>query len=89
MAGIELVKNRATKEPYPLEVRIGHRVAAAARARGLIIRPIGNVLVLMPPLSTSLAELQKMVAIMRESLNTLTISSTPHDRGAAGPAQTQ
>lgn len=88
-AGIELVKNRATKEPYPLEVRIGHRVAAAARARGLIIRPIGNVLVLMPPLSTSLAELQKMVAIMRESLNTLAISSTPHDRGAAGPAQTQ
>ncbi|HEX5647694.1 MAG TPA: adenosylmethionine--8-amino-7-oxononanoate transaminase [Nitrospira sp.] len=68
MAGIELVKNRTSKEPYPLEARIGHRVAAAARTRGLIIRPIGNVLVLMPPLSTSLAELRKMVETLQCSI---------------------
>jgi adenosylmethionine-8-amino-7-oxononanoate aminotransferase len=68
MAGIELVKNRTSKEPYPLEARIGHRVAAAARTRGLIIRPIGNVLVLMPPLSTSLAELRKMVETLKYSI---------------------
>jgi adenosylmethionine-8-amino-7-oxononanoate aminotransferase len=72
MAGIELVKSRTTKEAYPLEARIGHRVAAAARLKGLIIRPIGNVLVLMPPLSASLAELRRMVAVLRRSIETTT-----------------
>ena len=72
MAGIELVKNRTSKEPYPLEDRIGHRVAAAARTRGLIIRPIGNVLVLMPPLSISSAGLRKMVETLKLSIKTAT-----------------
>ena len=68
MAGIELVKDRGSKEPYSPEARIGHRIAAAARTRGLIIRPIGNVLVLMPPLSTSLAELRNMVKALKGSI---------------------
>jgi adenosylmethionine-8-amino-7-oxononanoate aminotransferase len=68
MVGIELVKHRATREPYPLETRIGNRVAMAARTRGLIIRPIGNVLMLMPPLSSTQAELRKMVEILRISI---------------------
>jgi adenosylmethionine-8-amino-7-oxononanoate aminotransferase len=72
MAGIELVKSRTSKEPYPLEARIGHRVATAARTRGLIIRPIGNVLVLIPPLSTSLVELRKMVRALQRSIETTT-----------------
>jgi adenosylmethionine-8-amino-7-oxononanoate aminotransferase len=74
MAGIELVKSRLSKEPYALEARIGHRVATAARARGLIIRPIGNVLVLMPPLSTSLAELRTMVGALQRSIEAATKS---------------
>ncbi|MBH0190383.1 MAG: adenosylmethionine--8-amino-7-oxononanoate transaminase [Nitrospira sp.] len=72
MAGIELVKNRTSKEQYPLEARIGHRVATAARTRGLIIRPIGNVLVLILPLSTSVVELRKMVGVLRLSIETAT-----------------
>ncbi len=68
MAGIELVKTRTTREAYPLEARIGHRVATAARTRGLIIRPIGNVLVLIPPLSTSLVELRNMVETLQLSI---------------------
>ena len=72
MAGIELVKSRESKEPYPLESRIGHRVAATARTKGLIIRPIGNVLVLMPPLSISLMELRRMVAALKFSIATAT-----------------
>ena len=72
MAGIELVKSRLSKEPYPLEARIGHRVAAAARTRGLIIRPIGNVLVLIPPLSTSLAELRKMAGVLKLCIEAVT-----------------
>ncbi|ALA59709.1 adenosylmethionine--8-amino-7-oxononanoate transaminase [Nitrospira moscoviensis] len=71
MAGIELVQDKMTKEPYPPPARIGHRVATAARARGLLIRPLGNVVVLVPPLSVSREELTRMVEIVRESIDTL------------------
>jgi adenosylmethionine-8-amino-7-oxononanoate aminotransferase len=68
MVGIELVRDKTTKEPYPLSAKAGHRVAAAARAKGLIIRPIGNVVVLLPPLSTSIRQLEKMVRILHDSI---------------------
>jgi adenosylmethionine-8-amino-7-oxononanoate aminotransferase len=51
MVGIELVANRRTKEPYPPEARIGHRVCLAVRRHGVLLRPLGAVVVLMPPLS--------------------------------------
>ena len=70
MVGIELVKDRTTKEVFPLEARIGHRVAAEARLRGLLIRPLGHIIVLMPPLSLSLRELKRMVDILRDSIET-------------------
>jgi adenosylmethionine-8-amino-7-oxononanoate aminotransferase len=73
MAAIELVEDRATKTAYPLEARIGHRVAMDARRRGLLLRPIGNVIVLMPPLSTSLPELRRMVEILQASIETATL----------------
>jgi adenosylmethionine-8-amino-7-oxononanoate aminotransferase len=73
MAGIELVKDKKTKEPYSLSVKAGHRAASLARTKGLILRPIGNVLVLLPPLSTSMGELKKMVEILKESMETLQI----------------
>ncbi|HEX6726052.1 MAG TPA: aminotransferase class III-fold pyridoxal phosphate-dependent enzyme, partial [Nitrospira sp.] len=73
MVGIELVKDKQTKEPYPLRAKAGHRVASVARTKGLILRPIGNILVLMPPLATSTQELKKMVDIIKESIETLHI----------------
>jgi adenosylmethionine-8-amino-7-oxononanoate aminotransferase len=73
MTAIELVEDRATKTAYPLEARIGHRVAMDARRRGLLLRPIGNVIVLMPPLSTSLPELRRMVEILQASIETATL----------------
>ncbi|MGE0645041.1 MAG: adenosylmethionine--8-amino-7-oxononanoate transaminase [Nitrospira sp.] len=75
MAGIELVREQRTKEPYPLSARTGHRVAAIARAKGLILRPIGNVLVLIPPLSTTAEELKKMMEIIAISIETLSMDS--------------
>ncbi len=57
MAGIELVRDRETKEPYPWEEKIGVRTTTEARKYGLILRPLGAVIVLMPPLTTSLKEL--------------------------------
>jgi adenosylmethionine---8-amino-7-oxononanoate aminotransferase len=68
MVGIELAKHRTTREPYPLEDRIGHRVAMEARRRGLLLRPIGNVVVLMPPLTASMNELRLTIEITRTSI---------------------
>jgi adenosylmethionine-8-amino-7-oxononanoate aminotransferase len=47
-----------------------------ARRNGLLLRPIGNVMVLMPPLSTSLPELRRMVEILQASIETVT--HAPH-----------
>ena len=72
IAALELVKDKNTKNAFPLEARIGHKVAMEARHRGLLLRPIGNVIILMPPLSTSLPELRRMVDILRASIESLT-----------------
>ncbi len=68
MVGIELVQDRQTRSPYPLELRIGHRVAQACRAAGLLLRPLGNILVLVPSLSVRPRELTKMVAILHRAI---------------------
>lgn len=75
MVGIELVKNRATKEPYPLTERTGHWVAMEARRRGLLLRPLGNVVVLMPPLAVTVTELSRMTALVGAAIQTVTESS--------------
>jgi adenosylmethionine-8-amino-7-oxononanoate aminotransferase len=72
MVGIELVKSKETKEPYPIEKRMGHRVILEARERGAILRPLGNVIVLMPPLSIREAELKRLLKITYESIEAVT-----------------
>jgi adenosylmethionine-8-amino-7-oxononanoate aminotransferase len=72
MAGIELVRDRATKEPFPSNVRIGHRVAMEARKSGLIIRPLGDTIVIMPPLSIKQNELKRFTSIVYESIKKMT-----------------
>jgi len=68
MVSIELVRSKTTRETIPLQARIGHRVAMEARRRGLLLRPIGNVIVLMPPLAVTARELQRMTKILREAI---------------------
>tara|TARA_B100000315_G_C14593217_1_gene597110 strand:+ start:167 stop:859 length:693 start_codon:yes stop_codon:yes gene_type:complete len=72
MAGIELIQNKKTKQPYPLEDRIGHRIAMETRGQGLIIRPSGNILILMPPLTATHNELQVMVDIVKSAIQSVT-----------------
>ena len=52
MVGIELVADKGTREPFPLKRRTGHRVILAARELGAILRPLGDVIVLLPPLAS-------------------------------------
>jgi adenosylmethionine-8-amino-7-oxononanoate aminotransferase len=72
MMGIELVADRETKEPFPPENRTGHRVIMEARTRGVIIRPLGDVIVLMPPLSISFPEIDWLCDATYESIRTVT-----------------
>ena len=71
IAGMELVQDRTTKEPYPPTALVGMKVADEARKRGLLIRPLGNVIVLMPPLSTTLRELRQIVGIVTKAVQTV------------------
>src|SRR4051812_41404373 len=61
MVGIEL-------EDFPLEARMGHQVTLAARRRGVMIRPLGDVVVLMPPLAITADELRRLVAVTAEAI---------------------
>src|SRR3954466_13005532 len=61
MVGIEL-------DGFPVEARAGHQVTLAARRRGAIIRPLGDVVVLMPPLAITTRELRRLVAIVGDSI---------------------
>ena len=72
MVGIELVADKTTKEEYPLEAKMGIRVIKEARRRGLILRPLGNVIVLMPPLGISLDELSEVLSTTYHSIKTVT-----------------
>jgi adenosylmethionine-8-amino-7-oxononanoate aminotransferase len=72
MVGIELVADRKTKELFPVEKRTGHRVIMEARKRGVIIRPLGDVIVLMPPLSISTGEIDRLCGAVYESIRVVT-----------------
>lgn len=68
MIGVELVVDRATKEEYAYGDRMGFRVCMAMRRRGYILRPLGNVVVVMPPLSTTQEEARALVRELRECI---------------------
>jgi adenosylmethionine-8-amino-7-oxononanoate aminotransferase len=66
--GIELVSDRETKTTYPWEAQVGWRVCNRARDKGLLVRPLGSVVICMPPLASTLEELSEMLDILTESL---------------------
>lgn len=61
MVGIEIVADRKTKEPFPPEKKVGQRVVRKTREKGIILRPLGDVIVLMPPLSSTEEEISHLV----------------------------
>ncbi|MBV6715199.1 adenosylmethionine--8-amino-7-oxononanoate transaminase [Paenibacillus chitinolyticus] len=72
LVGIELVRDRKTKEPYAWEERIGVHVCARARELGLLTRPLGNVIVFIPPLASTRDELGAMTDIIAASIRDVT-----------------
>lgn len=71
MTGIELVKDKSTKKPYPWEEKIGWKVAYKARKDGVLIRPLGAVIVIMPPLSISIENLNQLLEVIKNSISTI------------------
>ena len=72
MVGIELARDTATRTAYPAADRIGASVTVAARSHDVIVRPLGDVVVLMPPLSVRLHEIDRLVAAVRDAIVTVT-----------------
>ncbi len=68
MVGVELVRDWRTREPFDLRERAGIRVCEAMACRGVLTRPIGNVIVLMPPYCMTPAQTSKMVNALRDGI---------------------
>ena len=68
MAGIELVRDKLSKEPYAWEERVGWKVAYNARDLGVLIRPLGNVVVIMPPISISNESLERLMDVVKKAI---------------------
>ncbi|WP_231489491.1 aminotransferase [Billgrantia saliphila] len=74
MMAIENVADKNTKELLPVEARVGDRVAAEAQKRGLIIRPVGHLNILSPPLIWDRDVVDRVVAILDEAYTSTTAS---------------
>lgn len=72
MVGIELVADTETRSDYAPELKIGHHVIMEARKHGIIIRPLGNIIVLMPPLGIPIEELDRLCGITFDSIRAIT-----------------
>jgi adenosylmethionine-8-amino-7-oxononanoate transaminase len=68
MAGVEIVKDKKTKKPYAWEEKMGWQVAYHARDNSVFIRPLGNVIVIMPPLSISEQNLKRLLDVIRSAI---------------------
>jgi adenosylmethionine-8-amino-7-oxononanoate aminotransferase len=69
IAGIELVKDWRTRESWEVRKQAGLRVCEAMAKRGVLTRPIGNVVVLMPPYCTTPEQVRRMVRALRDAIH--------------------
>ena len=72
MVGVELGEDKQSRRSYPVEKRIGHKVILEARRRGVIIRPLGDVVILMPPLTIGDDELKTLLDVVCASIKAVT-----------------
>jgi adenosylmethionine-8-amino-7-oxononanoate aminotransferase len=75
IAGIELVRDKASAEPYNWSERRGQRVCDYARSKGVWLRPLGNVVVIMPPLVIAADELDLICNAIEQGIEVATAAS--------------
>ncbi len=71
MAGVELVRDREKGEPFPYGERTGFKVARMCREKGVFLRPLGDVMVLMMPLVIGEAEMEHVLTTLRWAISQL------------------
>jgi adenosylmethionine-8-amino-7-oxononanoate aminotransferase len=81
IGAVELVQDRATKEPPPWEEQRGARVCRFAREEGVMVRPLGNVVVVMPPLAITLDELDRILIAVEHGIDRAYPTPSPVGRG--------
>jgi adenosylmethionine-8-amino-7-oxononanoate aminotransferase len=69
MVGIDIVADRTSRAPHPPRERVTQRIVASARRRGVILRPLGNVMVLMPPLAIPPDAIDLLVSVLTSSID--------------------
>jgi adenosylmethionine-8-amino-7-oxononanoate transaminase len=69
VAGIELVRDWRSKEPFALKERAGIRVCEAMAKRGVLTRPVGSVIVIMPPYCTTKGQVKKMICVLKDAVS--------------------
>jgi len=69
ICAIEIVRDFQTRQSFPFAERIGHRICEAARKHGLLTRPVGDVLILMPPYCVTENQIAQMVDALRLGLH--------------------
>jgi adenosylmethionine---8-amino-7-oxononanoate aminotransferase len=72
MVGIELAADKNERRSYPPEKRTGHKVIVEARKRGVLIRPLGDVIILMPPLTIADEELKTLLDVTYDCIRVVT-----------------
>lgn len=68
IGAVELFQDVTTKTPFPLTDKMGINVCAEMRRRGVLTRPIGNTIVLMPPYCVSDQQLDRVLGVLAESI---------------------
>jgi adenosylmethionine-8-amino-7-oxononanoate transaminase len=68
MGGIEIVKNKDTKESFDYEQAVGAKLCAAMRSKGAMMRPLGDVIVLMPAVAMDMETSEKLLGIVAETI---------------------
>lgn len=76
MVGIELVADRSTRRPFPAEFQLGRSVCQRTVRNGVWIRPLGDVIILMPPLIATETELDMLATVVVESIKAETAGLT-------------
>ena len=69
LAAIELVSDKATRQPFDRKQRVGQICAGHAQKRGLLVRAIGNAITMCPPLTISEAEISELLARLKAALD--------------------
>jgi adenosylmethionine---8-amino-7-oxononanoate aminotransferase len=72
LAGVELVADKATKAPYTPDALVGRRVCQRARDFGVLVRPLGDVIVIMPPLAITLDQLDVLLDVLLRCVRDVT-----------------